>query len=95
LQRIVAGTQAMTVYKPVAKLAEKAARLAVDLARGKPIHASDALDNGRMKVPSIFADVAVVDSTNIVETVVADGFHSYDDIYRAIPEDKRPPRPSE
>ena len=95
LQRIVAGTQAMTVYKPVARLATKAAELAVALARGDAIETNETLDNGRIEVPSIYADVAVVDKSNIRETVIKDGFHTYEDIYRSVPGSERPPRTGE
>ncbi len=40
-QRIVEGTQCMTVYKPVEKLARRAAELSVALAKGEPIAAAD------------------------------------------------------
>lgn len=40
-QRIVEGTQCMTVYKPVEKLARRAAELSVALAGGKTIAAAD------------------------------------------------------
>ncbi|VTR45670.1 D-xylose-binding periplasmic protein precursor [Serratia fonticola] len=34
VKRIVAGTQTMTVYKPISKLADEAADIAVQLAKG-------------------------------------------------------------
>lgn len=77
-QRILRGTQAMTVYKPVKKLAELGAATAVAMARGEKPVATATLDNGSMKVPSIFEKVISVDKTNLLETVVADGFHSAD-----------------
>ncbi len=82
LQRVVAGTQAMTIYKPLKRLAPRAAELAVDMARSKAVVANDSVDNGKAKVPSVLADVVVVTKANIMETVVADGFHSADAIYR-------------
>ncbi|WP_230198126.1 substrate-binding domain-containing protein, partial [Megasphaera massiliensis] len=38
-QRIIEGTQTMTVYKPIKALAEKAAELAVKLAKGEDVGA--------------------------------------------------------
>ncbi len=81
-QRIVNGTQAMTIYKPLKNLAQRAADLSVSLARGKPVIARDELDNGKTKVPSIFLEVIAVTRENIADTVIADGFHKREDVYR-------------
>jgi len=75
-QRILAGTQTMTVYKPLHRLAGRAAEVAVAMATGKPVFATAETDNGRVKVPSIFVDVIAVDAQNIWDTVVKDGFHA-------------------
>ncbi len=91
-QRIVAGLQAMSIYKPIRNLATKAAEYAVKLARGKPVIVRDSMHNGLIDVPSVLLDVVTVTPENIRETVIADGFHSYDDVYRTIPEPERPPR---
>ena len=75
-QRILRGTQAMTVYKPLKSLATLAAGVAVDVARGKPLAPSGTLDNGFKQVPSIFEKVIAVDKDNLMATVVKDGFHT-------------------
>jgi D-xylose transport system substrate-binding protein len=79
-QRIMRGTQAMTVYKPLKTLASHAAEIAVGLAQGKPPVVTDSIDNGFKKVPSIFEKVISVDKDNMMSTVVAAGFHSADDL---------------
>ena len=81
LQRIAAGLQSMTVYKPVKKLAYRAAELAVDLAGHKPSGATSRLNNGFKDVDSVFLPIVTVDKNNIRETVVADGFHTVEEIY--------------
>jgi D-xylose transport system substrate-binding protein len=81
-QRIANGTQAMTIYKPVSRLARQAAEVAVKLAKGKPVVATSEIDNGHGKVPSILLDVVVVTKENLRDTVVKDGFHRAEDIYR-------------
>jgi len=53
LQRIVAGTQSMTVYKPVAQLARRAAEAAVSLARHEKVETTATVNNGKIDVPSI------------------------------------------
>lgn len=77
-QRILRGTQAMTVYKPLKNLATNAARIAVDVAKGIRPTATTTLDNGLKQVPSIFEEVISVDKDNLQSTVVADGFHTAD-----------------
>lgn len=89
LQRIVAGTQAMTIYKPISLLADKAAEVAVGMAEGKPVIARNGVDNGSKEVPSILVDVSTVTTENIRETVIKDGFHPEADIYRNAPADAR------
>jgi D-xylose transport system substrate-binding protein len=79
-QRIMRGTQAMTVYKPLKNLATLAARVAVDVAKGKSPNTTAKLDNGAKQVPSIFEQVISVDKENMMSTVVADGFHKADEL---------------
>ena len=81
-QRIINGTQAMTVYTPIVDLAKKAAELAVSFAKGEVIYADTMVDNGYTDVPSIFVNVIPVTKNNMRETVIADGFHSEEDIYK-------------
>jgi len=92
-QRIADGTQSMSIYKPIAEVATRAAEAAVAMGRGRPVIARHAIDNGAVEVPSILIDVVAVSRDNILETVVADGFHTYDDVFRNVAKDKRPPRP--
>ena len=79
-QRILRGTQAMTVYKPVRKLSDLAARTAVAVARGETPATTETLDNGFKKVPAIYEAVISVDKDNLQQTVVADGFHPADQL---------------
>ena len=79
-QRIQRGTQSMTVYKPLHKLAGLAARVAVDVARGNRPKTTSTLNNGLKEVPSIFEKVISVDKDNLMSTVVADGFHKASDL---------------
>jgi D-xylose transport system substrate-binding protein len=79
-QRILRGTQSMTVYKPLKNLASLAARVAVDVAKGNKPATTATLDNGVKQVPSIFEQVISVDKENLTATVVADGFHKSGDL---------------
>jgi D-xylose transport system substrate-binding protein len=80
----------MTIYKPLSRCARAAAELAVKLAQGKPIIARGALHNGKVQVPSIFVDVVPVTRDNMMESVVKDGFHPFDEIYKGLAEGQRP-----
>ena len=75
IKRINNGTQTMTVYKPISKLANDAATIAVELGEGKQPKSNATLDNGSKKVPAWLLEPIAVDKTNIDSTVVADGFH--------------------
>ena len=74
-QRIMRGTQTMTIYKPLKTLATFAAEVAVDIAKGGRVPQSTTLNNGFKEVPSVFKDIFAVDKENMQSTVIADGFH--------------------
>jgi D-xylose transport system substrate-binding protein len=76
-QRILAGRQSMTVYKPLRALARRGAEVAVALARGEDVGAgAERVPNGSKDVPSVLITPISVDATNLDSTVVADGFHT-------------------
>jgi D-xylose transport system substrate-binding protein len=85
-QRIAAGTQSMTVYKPIERLAFKAAEVAVKMARRQPHgEATRGISNGKIDVPSILLPPVAVDKNNLVSTVIADGYQKLEDVYRDVP----------
>ncbi len=84
LQRIVAGTQSMTVYKPVSRLAARAAEAAVALAKKETVETNGKVNNGKIDVPSILLDPISVDKTNIDETVIKDGYQKREDVYKNV-----------
>lgn len=76
-QRILAGTQAMTVYKPLRALARRGAEVALALARGETVpDATEHVPNGFKDVPSVLIMPVSVDAANMDSTIVADGFHT-------------------
>ncbi|HEX7317921.1 MAG TPA: substrate-binding domain-containing protein [Pyrinomonadaceae bacterium] len=89
-QRIAKGTQTMTIYKPIKPLADSAVDSAVKLARGEALAASDKVNNGKIDVPSILQAPQAVDKENLMTTVVKDGYHKYEDVYKDVPPDQRP-----
>ncbi|NBD23537.1 D-xylose ABC transporter substrate-binding protein [Paenibacillus glycinis] len=83
-QRIVEGTQTMTVYKPIKKLAETAAALAVQMAKGERVSTDRTVFNKKIDVPAVLLEPIAVDRNNIDATIIADGFHSRADVYRNV-----------
>ncbi|MCI3920749.1 D-xylose ABC transporter substrate-binding protein [Paenibacillus sp. TRM 82003] len=85
-QHIVEGTQTMTVYKPIRSLAEAAAELAVKMATGVDVTANHTISNGKTDVPSVLLEPIPVDRTTIDATIIADGFHAKEDVYKNVEE---------
>ena len=92
VQRVAEGTQLMTIYKPVEDLARRAVHAAIELAETGTVETDEVIHNGRVEVPFIRLAPVMVSQENILDTVIADGFHSYDDVFRNVPESRRPPR---
>jgi D-xylose transport system substrate-binding protein len=90
LQRIAEGQQSMTVYKPIPKLAEKALSVAIQLAKKEDVETNSAVNNGKIDVPAVLLEPVVVDKENIMDTIVKDGYHPYEEIYKNVPESERP-----
>jgi D-xylose transport system substrate-binding protein len=87
IQRILAGEQYMTVYKPVKPLADNAAALAVAVVNGEDPATADVIngseDNGSEEVPSAITETIPVFKDNVKDTIVADGYWSVDEICTA------------
>ncbi|MER6631647.1 substrate-binding domain-containing protein [Streptomyces sp. NPDC000987] len=83
VQRIVAGEQYMSVYKPYAPEADAAAEMAVALAKGESLDsiAKDKVSSGSATdVPSVLVPVTSLTKDNIKDTVVKDGVYSVSEI---------------
>ena len=80
-QHIVEGTQNITVYKPVEKLATKAAQYAVDFAKGKKVTVDNTINDGKYDVPYVALEPISVNRNNIDEIIIDSGFHSKEDVY--------------
>ncbi|ELY2854797.1 D-xylose ABC transporter substrate-binding protein [Cronobacter dublinensis] len=80
IKRIMAGTQTMTVYKPITQLANTAAEVAVELGNDKQPKSDATLNNGLKEVPARLLTPIKVDKSNIESTVIKDGFHKKSDL---------------
>jgi D-xylose transport system substrate-binding protein len=81
-QRIIEGTQFMTIYKPIEKLTEVAVEMAIRLVEKKPLNTSETIFNGKYNVPYYVLEPIAVKKDNIDSTIIRDGFHLKDDVYR-------------
>jgi D-xylose transport system substrate-binding protein len=83
IQRILAGEQAMTIYKPIPIEADTAAEVAVAIANGDdvPSTSETGIDQSEYEgVKSYIFTPIVVTKDNVADTVIKDGFYTADDI---------------
>lgn len=88
--RILDGTQAMTVYKPLGSQAKLAAEAAVALAKGEPVRSAVSFTVGNKSIPAILLSPVVVTKDNVKETVIKDGFQNLETIQKSLPKEKWP-----
>ena len=82
--RIIRGTQSMTIYKPLGPLAKRAIDAAVLLARHSKPDTKDSIADGPHTVPAILLQPIAVTQKNLGATIISDGFHSADEIKKAL-----------
>ncbi|TRZ38122.1 sugar ABC transporter substrate-binding protein [Niallia circulans] len=80
LKRILAGSQTMTVYKPIQAIAEDAAAIAIKVGKNEKVETTATVNNGKKDVPSILLDPVAVTKSNINETVIKDKFITEDEL---------------
>ena len=86
---IVQGSQAMTVYKPIANEAVTAAEQAIALAKNEKPKADIAVKNGKVSVPAILLKPVLVTKDNIKDTVVKDGFQTLQRINEGLSKEQQ------
>ena len=86
IQNILAGWQTMTVYKPIKAEADAAAAIAIGLLNGESPEDVEGewevqtINNGEADLPYIALEPIAVTKDNIEETVIADGFRTWDEV---------------
>jgi D-xylose transport system substrate-binding protein len=86
IQNVLAGWQTMTVYKPIKAEADAAAAIAIGLLNGedpKDVEGEwevQSINNGETDLPYIALTPIAVTKENIAETVIVDGFRTWDEI---------------
>ena len=75
VRRVIAGSQSMTVYKPLKELATEAAKVALQLVRGEKPAYNGQYDNGLKKVDSVLLKPIELTKKNI-DLLEKDGFYT-------------------
>ncbi len=89
IRNILLGYQSMTVYKPIAKLADSVGRLVAAISNGtdtSPIATAKVKNpSGSAQIKSVLNPVTEVDISNIKTTVIADNFVAVADVCQGVP----------
>lgn len=82
-KRIVAGTQSMTVYRDIEKLAATAVDVAERLANKKPIDdlAKGTIANDAKDVPTVFGAAVTVTKDNLDAVLIESGYQKREEVY--------------
>ena len=81
-KRIVEGTQISTVYKPIKNLVDETLKCCKLLLEGNTVNIETMINDGTYDVPYLMIDVISVNKDNLEDTVIKDGFHLREDVYR-------------
>ena len=85
-QRIVEGTQSMTVYKSVDKLASRAAQETVRLIQGEALECEYYFTEDGDQIPYIRLAPVAVTQDNMQSVIIDSGFHLKEDVYLNRPD---------
>jgi D-xylose transport system substrate-binding protein len=87
IQYVAQGKQAVEIWKKIDPLAQKAAEVAVTLAKNPDkavkelVEVDREIDNGAVQVPTIVTPVVLITKDNIDETIIAEGFYTKEQVY--------------
>lgn len=76
----------MTVYKSIEKMADRAARVAVDMAEDNDFEHAVYLTEDGKSIPYIKMEPMAVTEENMQDVIIGSGFHLKEDIYLNRPE---------
>jgi D-xylose transport system substrate-binding protein len=80
----------MTIYKPINRIAQISAETAIKMAKGEEIKANSSINDGKYSVPYYKIQSVPVIRENLINTVIYDGFHRLDDVFRNVPKSQWP-----
>jgi len=90
LQRIVGGTQSMTIWKSSEEMAKLGADTIKAMLEGKTPPTNTKLNNGIIDIPAYLLSVKVVEKRNMMQTIIAAGARKIEDVYANVPKDQWP-----
>lgn len=89
-QRVVEGTQLMTIYKPIDTIAKAAAEIAIKMAKSEEISVNTSISDGKNQIPYYMIEPISVTRDNMKDTIIKDSFHRLEDIYINVPKSEWP-----
>ncbi len=81
IQYVAQGKQTVEIWKKITPLAEKAAEIAVKLAKDEEVKADKMINNGLVDVPTIVTPVVSITKENLDSTIIAEGFYTKEEVY--------------
>jgi D-xylose transport system substrate-binding protein len=81
VRRLLAGTQAVTVYKPLRPLARGAATAAVQLAKKEKVEGTSTINNGLKDVQALLLAPIAVHKNLVDQIIISDKFHTREQVY--------------
>lgn len=81
-QRIVQGTQTMTIFKDTRELGKAAIEAALKMIKGEDVGVNNKVNNDKMDVPSILLPPLAVDKSNIDKVLIESGYLKKEDVYK-------------
>jgi D-xylose transport system substrate-binding protein len=86
LQRILLGTQTVSIFKDIRTQAEAAAKIAAAAISGETPEGlfNGSVNNGQVDVPSVLLDVEPITLDNI-QTLIDNGFIAQEELCKGIP----------
>lgn len=81
-QRIIEGTQLLTVYKPIKNIVEETINICIQISQGEKVSSENIINDGSFDIPYFMIDIVPVTKENMDDTVIKDGFQLKEDVYR-------------
>jgi D-xylose transport system substrate-binding protein len=81
-QRIVAGDQVMSVWKPDNELSRMTIECCVSIMKGEKPQTNATQNNKLKDVPSVYVEPVVIDKNNLKDTIIAAGYFKESEVYQ-------------
>jgi D-xylose transport system substrate-binding protein len=58
--------------------------------KGEKVETTDKINNGKIDVPALLFEPKILDKDNVMQTVIKDGYHKLEEVYKNVPKDQWP-----